>query len=275
MNALIARQSFSSLVSNTLRIYGRNAVALTSISSIVCLPGYFLIDVSSLFGESKVFVIILATLLSILLGLTAQLFIVGEVSRACFGEKASIRGGFARASARGIGRLIGTNITVVGAIYGVLALGGAAGWALGIPLHSSASVFIGVVLGVAGAVTLWVRYLFVSQVVILERLYWVQAMKRSGALVFGSFWRVALWSGVFHAMLIAVTRVPGILLGKLLPAAEIGSVSISDLVDSLCAAALLAPLSATFLTLFYYSLRIGSEGLGTTEIVEIRSFADF
>jgi hypothetical protein len=123
-------------------------------------------------------------------------------------------------------------------------------------------------------VLLWVRYIFVSQVVILQRVYWLSALRASSTLVAGSFWKT-LWYGTVFWIAIAlmsavVTGIPLSPWSEDLPAPWL----IESIVSNVVALLLFVPISAAFWTLFYYSLRIESDRLTTADLVEIQSFGN-
>jgi hypothetical protein len=273
-DSFISKQGFRELVANAFHIYFKNAPALIAICAVILLPGYLLVDtVSALVPDSHNSVRVFDFALTLLLKLVAELFLVGEISQAAFGQPTSVGRGLTRASARGLGRLIGTNLLAMGVIALVVLGIVCVGVLVVLADYTWAGVVLFLLACIAGAL-LYVRYIFVSQVVILQRVYWVSALRASSSLVAGSFWKTA-WYGVVFSLAIAlltylVTAIPL----SPLPEEYAGRWLVQSIVGNAVALLLFVPISAAFWTLFYYSLRIESDRLTTADIVEIQSFGN-
>jgi hypothetical protein len=172
-----------------------------------------------------------------------------------------------------LGRLIGTNLLALSVIAVVVLAIGSAGVLLAVAHHEIAGTLV-ILLGCIAFVLLWVRYIFVSQVVILQRVYWVSALRASASLVTGSFWKT-LWYGSVFTVTVAflsylIAAIP------LSPWSEdfAGYWLVESIIKNAVALLLFVPISAAFWTLFYYSLRIESDRLTTADIVEIQSFGN-
>jgi hypothetical protein len=273
-DSFISKQGFRELVANAFHIYFKNAPTFIAICAAILLPGYLLIDTVSYFApDSENAVQAFDLILTSFLQLVAQLFLVGEISQACFGQPTSVGRSLTRASARGLGRLIGTNLLAMGVI--VLVVLGIV--CAGVLLVLADYTWVGVLafgLACVAFVLLWVRYIFVSQVVILQRVYWVSALRASASLVTGSFWKT-LWYGIVFGLAVAflsylVTAIPLSPLPEEFP----GHWLVESIVSNAVALLLFVPISAAFWTLFYYSLRIESDRLTTADLVEIQSFGN-
>jgi hypothetical protein len=273
-DSFISKQGFRELVANAFHIYFKNAPALIVICAAILLPGYLIIDtVSYLAPESHNSVQVFDYALTFLLQLVAELFLVGEISQACFGQPTSVGRSLTRASARGLGRLIGTNLLAMGVIA-LVVLGIVC---IGVLVALADYTWVGVVLFLLACIAfafLWVRYIFVSQVVILQRVYWVSALRASSSLVAGSFWKT-LWYGIVFSLAIVFLKylVTAIPLSPL-PEEYPGRWLVESIVGNAVALLLFVPISAAFWTLFYYSLRIESDRLTTADLVEIQSFGN-
>ena len=273
-DSFISKQGFRELVANAFRIYFRNAPTLIAICAAILLPGYLIIDtVSYLAPGSRNAVQVFDFILTFFLQLVADLFLVGEISQACFGQPTSAGRSLSRASARGVGRLIGTNLLALGVIVFVVLAIVTAGVLLVIADYTMVGVLVFLVACIA-FVLLWVRYIFVSQVVILQRVYWLSALRASASLVAGSFWKTLWYGAVFWiaiaSMSAVVTGIPLSPWSEDLPAPWLVESIVSNVVTLL----LFVPISAAFWTLFYYSLRIESDRLTTADLVEIQSFGN-
>jgi hypothetical protein len=172
-----------------------------------------------------------------------------------------------------LGRLIGTNLLALSVIALVVLGIVCAGVLLALVDHEWMAASLFVIACIAFAV-LWVRYIFVSQVVILQRVYWLSALRASSSLVTGSFWKTA-WYGLVFSLAIAFLKylVTAIPLSPL-PDEFAGRWLVDSIVGNAVALLLFVPISAAFWTLFYYSLRIESDRLTTADIVEIQSFGN-
>ena len=273
-DSFIVKQGFPKLVVNAFRIYFSNAPTLIAICAAILLPGQFLVDTLSHLasGDDGGSVGAFNVVLTFLIQVVAQLFLVGEISQACFGQPTSVRRSLGRASARGIGRLIGTNLLALAVIgFVVLVIGCIGVFAIFKEFLVTGAVVL--VLGCVAFVVLWVRYVFVSQVVILERRYWISALRASASLVTGSFWKT-LWYGVVFWL--AVGLVSSAVTGPLgfVPENHPAHWVLASIVGNAVALLLFVPISAAFWTLFYYSLRIESDRLTTADVVEIQSFGN-
>jgi len=273
-DSFISKQGFRELVANAFHIYFKNAPTLIAICAAVLLPGYLLTDTVGYFAPDDAKAIqAFDFFLRAFLQVVAELFLVGEISQAAFGQATSVGRGLTRASARGVGRLIGTNLLALAMIALVVLAIGSAGVLLAVAHHEIAGVLVMLLACIAGGL-LWVRYIFVSQVVILQRVYWLSALRASASLVTGSFWKT-LWYGIAFWLAVAVlsyliTAIP------LSPWSEdfAGYWLVESIIKNAVALLLFVPISAAFWTLFYYSLRIESDRLTTADIVEIQSFGN-
>ena len=273
-DSFIAKQGFRELVANAFRIYAKNAPTLIAICAAILLPGYLFVDTVSYLApgggnSAQAFDVVLTFLLQ----LVAELFLVGEISQACFGQPTSVGRSLSRASARGLGRLIGTNLLAL-AVIALVVLGiGTLGVLLVLADYIAAAVLT-FCLAFIAFVLLWVRYVFVSQVVILQRVYWMSALRASASLVAGAFWKT-LWYGIVFWLAIALSSyiVAAIPLSPWSEDAP-GYWLVESIVSNAVALLLFVPISAAFWTLFYYSLRIESDRLTTADLVEIQSFGN-
>lgn len=272
-DSFIAKQGFRELVSNAFHIYFKNAPTFIAICAAILLPGYILIDAAKYFADGGNSAQVFDYVLTFFLQLVAELFLVGEISQACFGEATSAGRSLSRASARGLGRLIGTNLLALGVIALVVLAIVTAGVLLALADYIALAVVTFIVAFIA-FVVLWVRYVFVSQVVILQRVYWISALRASASLVSGAFWKT-LWYGIVFWLAVALLTVlfTAIPLSSW-PENAPGYWLAESIVSNSVALLLFVPISAAFWTLFYYSLRIESDRLTTADLVEIQSFGN-
>lgn len=161
-------------------------------------------------------------------------------------------------------RYLGRPITIVDAYKGI----GAGRLALLViaALLYVMIIVIGAVFFVLPAVFMYVAFLFVPQVLVLERTGIFGAFGRSQRLVSGSWWRVfgiALLLTVLVAIIAGgVAAVIGIVVGALFAAGHLSTVSLTVVERAFGAIAgiLVQPIQLGALTLLYYDLRIRKEG---------------
>ena len=273
-DSFISKQGFRELVANAFHIYFKNAPTLIAICAAVLLPGYLITDTVGYFAPDDAKAVqAFDFALRAFLQVVAELFLVGEISQAAFGQPTSVGRGLTRASARGVGRLIGTNLLALAVIALVVLVIGSAGVFIVLAEHPVWGALV-IFLACIAFVLLWVRYIFVSQVVILQRIYWVSALRASASLVTGAFWKT-LWYGAVFTLVIALLSA-AIVAIPLSPWSEdfAGYWLVESIIKNAVALLLFVPITAAFWTLFYYSLRIESDRLTTADIVEIQSFGN-
>jgi hypothetical protein len=145
-------------------------------------------------------------------------------------------------------RLQGKEITV-GEAYSSVGIGTFAMLVVAMILAAIAIV-IGFVLLIIPGFYLLIRFLFVSQAIVLERKGIFEAFSRSGELVSGFWWRVFGYAVVLFLLVAVIQGFVGAISG---PAAIIAFI----------VAALIQPFSVGVLTLLYYDLRREKEGVGS------------
>jgi MFS family permease len=137
-------------------------------------------------------------------------------------------------------------------------------------------VLVGFMVLALAVVALVVLFLFVTQVVVLEGRGPVEALRRSVALVRGSFWRVAgIWL-LMYVLVWILTLIPSTVLGGVIgfifnhPVHDfVPRQSLTTLVGYLAQIVVLPPLLASY-TLLYYDLRVRKEGYD----LELRSLEE-
>lgn len=272
-DSFIAKQGFRELVANAFRIYAKHAPTLIAICAAILLPGYIVVDTVSYLTPDVGSVQVFDFVLTFFLQLVAELFLVGEISQACFGQPTSVGRSLSRASARGLGRLIGTNLLALAVIALVVLAIVTIGVLLVLADYVAAAV-AAFFLACIAFVLLWIRYVFVSQVVILQRVYWVSALRASASLVAGSFWKTLSYGSVFWLAIALSSYIVTAIPLSSWPEDAPGYWLVESIVSNAVALLLFVPISAAFWTLYYYSLRIESDRLTTAELVEIQSFGN-
>ena len=117
---------------------------------------------------------------------------------------------------------------------------------------------LGIALGLLALILpgiyLLVRWYFVSQAVVVERLRGVDALRRSGELVQDAWWRTF----AIVVLVNVAAAIPGVLiLAPLDAAAEAADRQLVSLAGSIAAEILTMPFVALVSTLLFYDLRAG------------------
>jgi hypothetical protein len=138
------------------------------------------------------------------------------------------------------------------------------------------AMMIGLVLAVIPGLVAIILLVFTSQIVVLERVSGVRALKRSAALVKGSFWRtvgtVALLAVILYGVLIVSGLVIGLLMGLL------SSIGVSGMEEEVMAIAIafgvgiamgmVYPFFFCVIILMYYDRRARKESYGVAHLEE-------
>lgn len=119
-------------------------------------------------------------------------------------------------------------------------------------------VFLGIFTLFIMSVVFFVRYLFVSQVIVLEREPLFASFGRSWRLTRGSFWRVFGYSIVVYIIAALFEAIVGGIPSTVLALGS-GSAAFSGLFTAI-ATVLVTPFQFGALTLLYYDLRVRNEG---------------
>lgn len=129
-------------------------------------------------------------------------------------------------------------------------------------------VALGFILLVIPGVYLLVRYLFISQAIVLEHKGIGGAFSRSGELVRGSWWRV-FGIGLVLFLLVAVIQQAGggVIVGILSLGRSTTGHLIGDAVNAVVRIIVL-PIELGGLTLLYYDLRIRKEGFDLQQMAQ-------
>jgi len=253
------------LLRDTIIIAAKFFVPLWSIAATFMLPVYFLQDLISWQGSE-----VISWLVSpfIWVGNYFTSFVIaGEVSNVCLGGTASFWKAMYKTSIKGVGRLLGTDMLFFLGLASVMIIG-----------YGISAVFslgnVGIVGDFAvGAILLcltgWL-FLFTTQVVAIERIYWFSALKRSASIAWKSKRRSAAIFVLFLlCWLVTFIAIPS-LISKLV-AYVTGTDILADMISSIATATFL-PVPIIFLTLAYYSLRRLSGELSVDVLADIKAY---
>jgi hypothetical protein len=279
MKSYLQQYKFWGLMKNSFSVYFRFFFKFFVIVAVFELPVLILRDIIFSYGiESNglntiIIPVIIATVFVLIASYFAYFALIGEISEICFGNPVSISKALSRVSFRGVGRLLSTVILFLVilfiAFFGPIVLGLILSAILG--KNPSVNLIIPyVIIGILLTIYILIRYFFVAQVVILERVYWWKALKRSANISRSHFWKIFSYLILYFIIIIIpiyifryVPRTNPDLLKE--------SILIMGITSSIVTVATL-PLMQIVLTLFYYSLRIENYDLSMENLVDIKSY---
>jgi len=226
----------------------------------------------------------LAVIIFLVLQFWAQGALIHAVSETYLGHSTSIKASYGAMRSR-IGRLIGTLILWSIIVFGIPALFGMVA-ALAVP--SLAMWLGGITAGIIAVVvvilaiwifaTLFLNWLLVDKVVVLEEIGWMKALRRSKELMKGrtepGFWKsiktkaslIILVGFLIGIGIHLLFQLPGVLLGILFP----GGIVITTVqgVLNMVAVSLATAYTAIAMILFYYDIRVRKEGFDLKMMAE-------
>jgi len=256
-----------SLLRNTVIIAVRFFVPFSLIAVTFVLPLYFLYDLVSWLTDSEVTSWLLMAI--IFVGSYFATFVIaGEASDVCLGGTASFSKAMYKTSIKGVGRLLGTDMLVTLPVVFVLIIGLCIAWVFSwgdVWILGDFGVFF-VLLGLAG----WL-FLFTTQVVAIERIYWLSALRRSASIVWKSKKRSTVIFVLFLLCMLASRAIPLSIpvLGSYITGKEDNI--LVDMSSSI-ALAIFFPPPIIFLTLAYYSLRRLCGELSFDVLADIKAY---
>jgi hypothetical protein len=256
-----------SLLRNTVIIAVSFFVPFSLIAVTFVLPLYFLYDLVSWLTDSEVTSWLLMAI--ILVGSYFATFVIaGEASDVCLGGTASFSKAMYKTSIKGVGRLLGTDMLVTLGVVFVLIIGLCIAWVFSwgdVWILGDFGVFF-VLLGLAG----WL-FLFTTQVVAIERIYWLSALRRSASIVWKSKKRSTVIFVLFLLCMLASRAIPLsiLVLGSYITGKE-DNILVN--MSSSIALAIFFPPPIIFLTLAYYSLRRLSGELSFDVLADIKAY---
>ena len=222
------------LIEEMLRLYQQNFVSLVAIVAIVQVAAAIVAGLLGLLAHTGV--LLLAGIFGILAAVVyfVAIFLqAGALTLAIaddyLGQPITIQRAYEGAQHR-LGGLIGTSL-LIGLIVAVLAI---------------------TVVGIPVAIWLGIRWVFSSQIVMLEGQAGTSAMSRSADLVRNYWWRTF---GILLLVFIAIGLVDGIISGIFGHIVFIGGLI------NLIVEILIAPLYTAIVTLLYFDMRVRKENL--------------
>ena len=223
------------------------------------------------FGATAFF----SAIVSVIIQFWAQGALIHAVSKTYLGHSASVWGSFVAMRSR-LGRLIGTML-LMGFAIGVVAVIFIAIGAI-LAMISGALTFILALAGIVLGVYLFLGWLVVDKVVVLEGTGWISALRRSRELMTArtepGFWK----NTMTKALLILVLgfliglgfqllfQVPGALLG-VLAKGNVVVVTVLHILN-IAATSLATVYTAVALIIYYYDIRVRKEGFDLKMMAE-------
>jgi hypothetical protein len=224
----------------------------------------------------------LAFVVFIILQFWAQGALIHAVSETYLGHSTTVGRSYG-AMRRILGRLLGTLILLFILVVILFIIAGVF-MAIFIPLLSSIGGFAWVIVGLlvlayaVFAVWLFLSWLMVDKVVVLEKKGWIKAIKRSRELMKGrtepGFWKfikvkafLILIIGVLIAIAIQlIFQIPGIFFGVVLK----GSVVVQTVLEilNILGNTIATAFTATAMILYYYDIRLRKEGFDLKMMAE-------
>jgi len=227
----------------------------------------------------------LAVIIFLVLQFWAQGALIHAVSETYLGHSTSIKASYGAMRSR-IGRLIGTLILWSIIVFGIPALFGMVA-ALAVPslammglggITAGIIAVVVVILAIWIFATLFLNWLLVDKVVVLEEIGWMKALRRSKELMKGrtepGFWKsiktkaslIILVGFLIGIGIHLLFQLPGVLLGILFP----GGIVITTVqgVLNMVAVSLATAYTAMAMILFYYDIRVRKEGFDLKMMAE-------
>ncbi len=227
----------------------------------------------------------LAVIIFLVLQFWAQGALIHAVSETYLGHSTSIKASYGAMRSR-IGRLIGTLILWSIIVFGIPALFGMVA-AVAVPslaMMGLGGITAGIIAVVVVIIAIWIfatlflNWLLVDKVVVLEEIGWMKALRRSKELMKGrtepGFWKsiktkaslIILVGFLIGIGIHLLFQLPGVLLGILFP----GGIVITTVqgVLNMVAVSLATAYTAIAMILFYYDIRVRKEGFDLKMMAE-------
>jgi len=227
----------------------------------------------------------LAVIIFLVLQFWAQGALIHAVSETYLGHSTSIKASYGAMRSR-IGRLIGTLILWSIIVFGIPALFGmiAAAAVPSLAMTGLGGITAGIIAVVVVILAIWIfatlflNWLLVDKVVVLEEIGWMKALRRSKELMKGrtepGFWKsiktkaslIILVGFLIGIGIHLLFQLPGVLLGILFP----GGIVITTVqgVLNMVAVSLATAYTAIAMILFYYDIRVRKEGFDLKMMAE-------
>lgn len=239
-------------------------------------------------GSIPVFIIVSLVLSLIQFAVVQQLVsgaLTNAIARSYLGQPTSVLGAYQLGAGR-ISALIGAGLLVslfgviafaiffaiyIGAIFLIVgvASAGESSFAVVAAVLGVIAVFGLLLVALIGLLFLWLRFLFITQAIVVEEKGAFAAIARSWRLIRGSFWRTL---GIYLLLTLLVQVIVGVPVGTASFAINSAIGSPTDPLDNFVlrqsliniiaytAQILILPLQLTAFTLLYYDLRVRKEG---------------
>ena len=268
MKTYIGQYKFWPLVKTTLSLYSKFFIKLITIVAIFQLAPSLLSDFAKYIFPEQFIIHFFFNIIFQISTFIVSFVIIGEVSEICFGSSSPLSKIIARISFRELLRYFGTGFLVVIISFMIVIGPTLIGLIIHILLnHDTMTVFwIGAIIGFILAILILIRFIFVSQVVVIEKMYWLEALKRSWAITRTHFRKIFFFIFLCNILVLSIFGIP--LLITLMSTGSSNFLSFfGDIIKNIIFM-LIRPFSDIFITLFYYSLRIENDDFSKDVIVD-------
>jgi hypothetical protein len=256
------------LVKTSFSLYSHFFFKLVAIVAIFQLAPSLLSDFAKYIFPGKAFIHFFFNIIFQISTFIVSFVIIREVSEICLGGSTPLSKIIARISIRELRRFIGTELLAV-IIFFMIVIGPTLiGLIIQIIMNhdTMTSLWTGAIIGFILMIFILLRLIFVGQVIVIERKYWLDALKRSVGITNTHFWKIFCYSLMTIIPFLLIVGVP---LFFALRNVEDNTfvVLIIDIILSIIAI-FISPISDIFITLFYYSLRIENDDFTKEDIVD-------
>ncbi len=183
MTTYLYKHSVAQLVINAVRIYLESFATFIALVALFVFPGPLVVAIAKFLAPQSQPLLILSYIFLAVLSIISQFVLVGEASRVCHGGTASFRSAISHISARAVGGycatfgLVAVVIAVPVIIFVAIVLVGS------FTSSMNEALIVGGVIGTVLFAYILVRFMFLPQVIVLEKTYWIAALKRSHSIV--------------------------------------------------------------------------------------------
>jgi hypothetical protein len=266
----LKEQSIAEIIKNAFRVYKDYFREIFFSYAVLVLPFYSLsLVVAFLTSDAKF--ILLGYVINFLVGTVTSMAITGIVSDVCLGNPPGIVKAYKRLSIKSIGKLVGTTLLSYLAFSLFTVCVFLPAWLVAYLAQGSViagGILIGCIgLWIVGFIALVVLMLFYPPIVILEKRWGFNALKRSVKLGHGYYLRSFVVVALMFLLVVIGFFVQ--LLVQLI-ASQLAGVFLGSILGYL-PTLLIYPMGIIYVVLMYYDLRVRKEGYDTeTLAAELR-----
>ena len=265
MKTYIGQYKFWPLVKSSFSLYSHYFVKLVAIVAIFQFVPSLLSDFAKYVFPGKAFIHFFFNIIFQISTFIVSFVIIREISEICLGSSTPLSKIIASISFQELSRYLGTELLA----FIIIIMAGLIPALIGINsviFSLTMSFWIGPIIGFILMIFILIRFFFVGQVAIIERIYWLDALKRSWAITRTHFRKIFCYSFIPAIILLLFFGVP-----LLFALRNVGDNTFVNLIINIILsiiAIIINPISNIFITLFYYSLRIENDDFSKDVIVD-------